>query len=335
MPPLKFTKLDLPNKLDALMLKCKGYVEQLDDPQKRNQMVAKTMELANAELDKQMNTYTREETAYVEAVETLQQAVQKFAKEQRDIVKQLQKRWDDGLYDKLVEINKRLPRSVDTINELGGKLTAHQGVRGALFSDENVAKAAVSANNVKLLDTRFKKIRQPMIDAIAKVKIKINKLEAYAERGESCLKAANSLKRDHVKNIESIKSEMAQRGTELNDALVNQGSLRTSKERMEGFIELAKKKATYPSAKDMKGVHVNNNKKIELDYKKAKVTLKTIDVKFENSKVRAKGVKDKDLAKTMKANEKIIGKMHKDMTAFEKVYKKYVPAYKKVSAAVK
>ena len=332
---MNFTKLDLPDKIDALMKKCKGYVEQLDDPQKRNQMVSKTMELANAELDRQMKIYVKEEKEYIAAVEQLQGMVQTFAREQRDIVKQLQKNWDDTQYNKLVEINKRLPKAVVTINNLGNKLTAHQGVRGAICSDDNIVKAAVSANNFKILNNRYKKLRQPMIDAIAKVRIKINKLDAYAERGESCLKAANSLKRDYVKNIDALKREMTQRGTELQGALVNLGSLNTSKDRMETFIGYAKKTSTYPSSRDMGGVHANNHKKFELDYKKSKLELKTIDVRFENTKVRAKGVKDKDLVKSVKANEKTIKKMHKDFDAFEKVYKKYQPAYKKVKAAVK
>lgn len=290
---MPFTKLDLAPALNQLFTKCASDIDKVDKKVlSANRAIAglraTCLNAAKAEINRQGQIYTREETAYAKMLKGMHEEGKALSNNVIDFTKKLQQAWDDKLFDELTAKATYIGEMHQEAHQEAAAATAHQPWRGNQPWDFKKAVAAVEQTGQDQLFQLFKSHRDPMITATADSKTLMVKLDEFKARSADCVKTAAAFKAranvnfgqfaDEVKGIlgESIKQlkEIAPTAAKNEQAL-------------QSFIVLCNKVQTkLDTAKDIKPAEqINQGKAIWL--KNAKTELKTLGIKIDNAKSRA------------------------------------------------
>jgi hypothetical protein len=243
---------------------------------------------AKAEINRQGQIYTKEESAYVKLLVGMHEEGKALSFTVIDLTKKLQQAWNDKSFEELKAKADYIEEMHQKMHDEAQAATAHQAWRSNQPWDFKKAVATVDQNGQDDLFNLFKSHRDPMIGATADLKTLIVKVDEFKARSQDCAKTAASYKgramidagqfAQEVKGlvVDSVKQVKEVAPTASN----NEKALQT-------FIVLCNSVKTKLDAdKQIKPAEqINKGKAIWV--KNAKTELKTLDVKIENAKSRA------------------------------------------------
>ena len=197
---MKFTKLDLTTKLEAIATKQRSVFDAANDKPKIKQQ---TLKLLEAEISRQIGIYLKEEKAYCARINEIRELGEGVTGDAVDWLKDLQK-----LKDKPKNAQE-IKKTIDRINsnarivvsgkkemvDLGNGLLNHMDFRNnkklAGYKD---AEAVIGAAACKALDGYFTKLRTPAVQWIGLVKAERMKIREHVKRMQMAVNIAKAAK---------------------------------------------------------------------------------------------------------------------------------------------
>lgn len=301
---MPFTKINLAPVLNPLFDKCTKQLEVLDKAPVVGargggggaaavkpgvaKFKADCIAACTAEINRQGQIYTKEETAYAKMLTSMHQEGKVLSFTVIEMTKKLQQAWDDKLFDELKAKADYIAKMHEELHDEAAAATAHQPWRTNQPWDFQKAIAAVDQAGQNQLFTLFKSHRDPMITATADSKTLIVKLDEFKARSQDCVKTAVTFKaraavdfNQFAAEVKGLLVEAVKQFKEVAPTADNNAKA------LQTFIVLCNKtKAKLDNDKDIKPAEqINKGKSIWV--KNAKTELKTLAVKIENARARA------------------------------------------------
>ncbi len=329
------TKLDLTDQLAAILKKFADPIKQaIAQDERDNSKLAQSKvigECFNAlryEIQRQGKIYTDEETKATKFVTAVHERTKKEAAEAENLLKALDKNWDEKVSQQLVRIAEQVAEAAEKTYQLGINMNNHMCFRPPrCVSPEG--HALLGENLSKSLDSIYKGIQEPPMTAWMGCGDLRTKIDEHAKRTQQYASMLPALKKKAEKD--SLKSEnelqaVVDKIRQDADAVrkTKQGILtqQVNAKTIEGELKNPKL-----DKKRWEGISVNV-KTVEQISKKLNSQLKTSEILAagapKKAGVYAKETAIKDLIKQMEADVKEMttkaAEVEKAATALRKLY---------------
>lgn len=197
--PMTFTKLDFDTYAASKINDLKAQLAKLDGAERAKARKAGADQYSK-EMNRQLDIYTKEETAYIKFLLSLHTDSKQLVQGIVTDVKALQNKFDKKVVG---GIGTRVGKLVENWKHVAGSrknLAAHQAMRNNPLKAKEAVEVFGMVDGPKI-HGEFVKRRKPLIDALASVSDKVTKVEEFVKRGEDLQKAAESLNKRHAVNF--------------------------------------------------------------------------------------------------------------------------------------
>lgn len=337
---MNFTKLDLTLQCNSILSRYEPLIKAAAEESKRTNntlAVSKAIGACRTELWKeitrQLKIYNEEEEAAIVALKKNHEGVKTLYLQAEDLLKQLQREWNEPQAKQVVECAAWAKKGVEAIAEIRNGMVAHQDLRAG-FCNENNAKALLSERTYNELNTYYLGLRAPLIPKLAEIKDKDQKAAEHAERIANMIKLFPALKKEAISGetfLKDLKTEYENVAKLKEDVTINIVSKTNSiKNNVYTPCKNHSKTPCKPDlVKNMQATMADH----ETRYKQTKSKLKTLEELKNTVMKRAASAKcenNKEVLLKLKQMESDITEMDKILTTYDSERKKAAEELKKV-----
>lgn len=238
--PLRFTRLNLTTEIPKIIKKHNKVQigRQRDD--KKKKAICKEIE---TEIDRQVDVYNREQTAYKDSVEEKLAQAKVVVKRIENDMDSLNSEWDDRIYRSIPLQVVDIALLIKEVNTDAGQLENHQDFRGnsCFGKSEKDAEGLIGKPEVTKLNKHYKDGRAEGIKMAGMVKGLRLKLEEYHKRADDFRKTTEKLKDQSEKSSKELKKKKGDAVDEMEktrDAIKEDlRSMRSDYERASGNMD--------------------------------------------------------------------------------------------------
>lgn len=293
---------------------------------KQSKAIANCVVEIRKEIQRMGAIYDREEKEAIRFITTKHSETKGAHKTCLDIVKGLQKNWDDRHVRVMRSLVDQMSTAVAEIKQLKQDLTGHQGFRNK-FCNVNECTRLLGQRNYNELNKIYLGFREGPLKEYAALEDKIKKVSEHLKRGEQCLLMLPSLQKEFDVPNESLLAGLGEDAKRVREAWTtftnaNGNSANTLKTGTYDVLKAHKQRpVTAPMLKQMKTTIGQHEKKIKAAYS----SLKTCMLIFKDAPKKAG-----DAAKTNEGKP-LLKQIKTDVDQFKTAVDDWAAVYKKAS----